>query len=127
MTRVSWVMRLLIGVVWFANGLFCKVLGWVPRHEEIVARILGEEYAGEIGRVIGVMEIGLAVWVWSGWRSRVCAILQMALVAAMNVMEFVLAKDLLLWGGLNGLFAALFIGLVYYYEFGFKGRGSRGA
>jgi hypothetical protein len=30
----------LIAAVWLVNGLFCKVLGLVPRHQEIVATIL---------------------------------------------------------------------------------------
>ncbi|EMS33047.1 hypothetical protein C943_00324 [Mariniradius saccharolyticus AK6] len=41
----------------------------------------------------------------------------MFLVAIMNILEFVLVPDLLLWGRYNALFALLFIGLVYYNEF----------
>jgi hypothetical protein len=35
----------LIAAAWLVNGLFCKVLNFVPRHEEIVRRILGDEYS----------------------------------------------------------------------------------
>jgi len=36
----------LIAAVWLVNGLFCKVLHLTPRHERIVARILGEGISG---------------------------------------------------------------------------------
>ena len=49
----------LIAAVWFINGLFCKLLNFVPRHQQIVAQILGEEYAVILTKLIGVAEIGM--------------------------------------------------------------------
>ncbi|WP_245705453.1 hypothetical protein [Chitinophaga filiformis] len=43
----------------------------------------------------------MAVWILSGIKSRLNAILQMVVVAAMNIPEFFLVPDLLLWGRLN--------------------------
>jgi len=110
-------LRVAIGLVWFVNGLFCKVLGWVPRHEEIVARILGDSHAAEITLAIGLGETALAVWIWVGLFPRSNAVLQMVLVATMNVLEFFIAPDLLLWGRMNALFAAMFIGVVFVQDF----------
>jgi hypothetical protein len=107
----------LIALVWLANGLLCKVIGLMPRHEAIVARILGPAYAGPLTRLIGLAEIGMAVWLLSGIRRRWCVLAQMGLAATMNTLEYVLAPDLLLWGRANALFAGLFVGLLYYYEF----------
>jgi hypothetical protein len=107
----------LIALVWLANGLLCKVLGLVPRHAAIVARILGPAYAGPLTRLIGLAEIGLAVWIVSGLYRRRCVVSQMLLVAVMNALEAWLAPDLLLWGRANALFASLFIALLYNYEF----------
>jgi hypothetical protein len=106
-----------IALVWLANGLLCKVLNLVPRHEAIVARILGPAYAGPLTHLIGLAEIGMAVWLLSGIKRRWCVLAQMGLVATMNTLEYVLAPDLLLWGRANALFAGLFVGLLYYYEF----------
>lgn len=106
-----------ISLVWLVNGLFCKVLGFVPRHEQIVGRILGDSNAPILTQLIGVSETIMAFWVLSRFRSRLNAILQMFLVAFMNILEFVLVPDLLLWGRYNALFAILFIGLVYCNEF----------
>ena len=109
-------LRILIGSVWFVNGLLCKVLGWGPRHREIVATILGDEYSLLITRAIGFGELGLALWIWSGVRARLSAGLQMILVGTMNVMEFLRAPDSLLWGKYNALFATAFIALVWFVE-----------
>lgn len=107
----------LIAAVWFLNGLFAKVLNFVPRHEEIVARILGEDYSHIIIKAIGIGEIFLAIWILTRIKSRISAALQIFLVATMNILEFLFARDLLLWGGLNAFIAFIFICLIYYNEF----------
>ncbi len=48
-----------IAIVWIANGLFCKVLNLVPRHEQIVARVLGTEFSRPLTILIGISEITL--------------------------------------------------------------------
>ncbi len=106
-----------IAMIWIGNGLFCKVLSFVPRHQEIVARILGEEYAHNLTLLIGVSEILMAVWILSGFKSRWNAIIQIVIVATMNIIEFILVPDLLLWGRLNSIFAMMLIVLIYYNEF----------
>src|SRR5687767_9228907 len=91
----------LTAVVWIANGLFCKILNLVPRHEQIVARILGPENSSLLIILIGIGEILMAIWIISRIASRLNAITQITLVLTMNVLEFILAPDLLLWGKLN--------------------------
>ncbi len=106
-----------IATVWIVNGLFCKVLGLVPRHQEIVERILGSGYADFLTKVIGFAEIAMAVWIVSGIQSRLNSITQIIIIATMNILEFILAPDLLLWGRFNLLFALLFVLLIGYNEF----------
>lgn len=106
-----------IGIAWIANGLLCKVLNLVPRHQEIVARILGNHGSRLLTCLIGVAEVGMAIWVLSGKWTRASAIAQILVVAAMNTLEFFFAQDLLLWGKANAFFAFLFILLIYYNEF----------
>jgi len=106
-----------IATVCIANGLFCKVLNLVPRHQEIVARILGNEHARLLTVLIGVFEIAMAVWILSGLRTRLNAVTQIIVIALMNTLEFLLVPDLLLWGKLNAFFAFLFILLIFYNEF----------
>lgn len=59
----------------------------------------------------------MAVWILSGYKTKLNAITQIAVVAIMNTLEFILVPDLLLWGKLNSLFAFIFISVVYYNEF----------
>lgn len=115
--RLSTILRYLLAAVWLLNGLFCKLLHLVPRHEAIVARILGPTYAAPLTRLIGVAEIIMAAWVLSRYRPQLNAAAQIALVGSMNLLEFWLAPDLLLWGRFNSLFALLLMGVVYIYGF----------
>ena len=102
----------LLGALWFVNGLPCKVLDLVPRHEQIVVRVLGPEYARTLTVLIGILEVCMALWVWSRIKPRLCAVTQIATIGSMNVIEFVLAPDLLLWGRANLLFATLLVVLI---------------
>ncbi len=106
-----------IATVWIANGLFCKVLNLVPRHEQIVARILGDDYSRPLTILIGFSEIIMAVWILSRYKTKLNAIAQILVIATMNTLEFIVVPDLLLWGKLNALFAFLFIVVVYFNEF----------
>ena len=119
--------RILFAAVWLVNGLYCKVLDGVPRHRAIVARILGEDHAWLLTRLIGLAEIALAAWILSGIRWKWSAAVQIALVAAMNVLEFFLAPDLLLFGKLNSLVALAYVTLVAWAVFqGAADSGRRG-
>ena len=106
-----------IAAVWFINGFFCKVLHLVPRHEQIVARILGNDYSRPLTLLIGISEIIMAVWIISQYKTRLNSILQILVVATMNTLEFILVPDLLLWGKFNSLFAFIFIVIIYINEF----------
>lgn len=114
---INKVLNYLIASVWIANGFFCKVLNLIPRHAEIVARILGNQFARPITILIGISEIMMAIWILSNIKSKFNAIAQIAIIATMNTLEFVLAPDLLLWGKLNSLYAFLFILLIYFNAF----------
>jgi preprotein translocase subunit SecF len=93
------------------------VLNLVPRHQEIVGRILGAEYSRQLTILIGLSEIVMTIWILSRIKQRFNAIAQIVIIAIMNIMEFLLVPDLLLWGKLNSIFAFLFILFIYYNEF----------
>lgn len=111
------ILTFFIAAVWLANGLLCKVLNLVPRHEQIVAAILGESYSRTLTVLIGLSEIVMAIWVLTKYKSRINAVVQMAVVAVMNILEFILVPDILLWGRMNAVFALMFIALVWFNEF----------
>jgi hypothetical protein len=106
-----------IAGIWVINGFFCKVLHLVPRHEQIVARILGTPYSRSLTIVIGCAEIAMALWIISRIKTKWNAIAQAIIIATMNTIEFIMAPDLLLWGRWNAIFALLLIIIILYNEF----------
>lgn len=115
--RLKTFLTIAISLVWLINGLFCKVLNLVPRHQLIVSRILGEEYAAVITKGIGVSEIMMFIWIISGIKPRLCAVTQIALVATMNTIEYILAPDLLLFGRANSILALVLLAAIGVNEF----------
>lgn len=121
-TNLERISTIFICLVWAVNGLLCKVLNLVPRHQQIVTSILGEQHAWLFTKIIGVAEILMVVWILSRIKSRFCVIFQMVIVALMNLIEFILVPELLLFGRMNIVFAAIFIVLIYINEFIFRKR-----
>ena len=111
------ILTYLLAFVWLVNGFFCKILNFVPRHHQIVAKILGEEYSYSFTIIIGILEIMMAIWIISKLFSKINAVLQIVVIISMNILEFLLVPNLLLWGKLNIVFALLFSLLIYYYTF----------
>lgn len=106
-----------LALIWIINGLFCKLFNLVPRHQMIVARILGEQHDILFTKIIGVFEVMIGIWVLIKVKARYCAILQIILIATMNAIEYFMARDLLLFGKLNALLALILIVVIYYQEF----------
>jgi hypothetical protein len=59
----------------------------------------------------------MALWIVSRYKTKLNAITQIAIIAVMNTLEFILVPDLLLWGKFNSLFAFLLIIAIYINEF----------
>ncbi len=106
-----------IATVWFINGLICKILNIAPRHQAIVSRIVNTEYAIQITKTIGFLEILMAIWIMCRIHSKTNAITQIIIILVMNIIEYILVPDLLLWGKANLLFAIIFIVIIYLNEF----------
>jgi hypothetical protein len=50
----------------------------------------------------------MAIWILTNFKSKFNAIAQITVVATMNVLEFILAPNLLLWGRVKCFFCAAF-------------------
>jgi uncharacterized membrane protein YphA (DoxX/SURF4 family) len=94
--RLPQLLTVFIGCVWVFHGLFSKLAGGIPRHRQIVGRILGEGMADQATWVIGILEIALGLWIFSGIKRRACAWVQTLALIVMNFLEILLAKDLLI-------------------------------
>lgn len=109
--------QFLIALVWLVNGLYCKVLNFVPRHQDIIAKILEESYSRTLTLSIGISEIIMSFWVFSRYLYKLNAITQILLILCMNLLEQILAPELLLWGRFNMLYAIAFCMIIYYNTF----------
>ena len=107
----------LSGLVWLINGLFCKVLNLVPRHQQIVERVLQIEEARALTVIIGILEVLMTLWIFSKYKSGINVIVQMIAIGSMNIIEAFYAPELLLWGYWNSVFALLFLLILYYNRF----------
>lgn len=116
------ILTYLFAFIWAANGLYCKLLNGVPRHQQIVESIIGIEYGYIFTKLIGALEIGMAIWILSGYKRKLNATFQMVIIATMNIIEFFKVPDLLLWGRFNSIFAVLLIMAIYFWAFQLKER-----
>src|SRR5579871_1102705 len=94
--RLHFVAQIGIGSVWIFHGLYSKVLNGIPRHRLIVGKILGIERAGIATKTIGLLELLLGVWAITGWLPVWCAAVQTLALIAMNSLEIILARELLI-------------------------------
>lgn len=88
--------QIVIGSVWVFHGIYSKILNGIPRHRLIVGKILGKERALIAIRVIGALEFLLGVWAFTGWQPVWCASIQTMAIVAMNSLEILLARELLI-------------------------------
>lgn len=90
------VAQIVIGSVWVFHGLYSKILNGIPRHRLIVGKILSAANAGRATKAIGLLELFLGLWAFTGWQPVGCAVVQTAGIVAMNSLEIFLARELLI-------------------------------
>jgi uncharacterized membrane protein YphA (DoxX/SURF4 family) len=78
--------RAAIAAVWIYQGLWCKLLGRMPHHQEIVGTVplLTPARAHRALVALGLLECVIGSWVLSGFWPSEAALLQTALLVAMN-------------------------------------------
>ncbi len=89
--------RLAISLVWFYQGLWCKVLGREPRH----LRVMESSPVFQSGNsrlflvTLGGFEIVLGLWVLSGFAPETAAFTQTALLLLMNTGGLLWARGII--------------------------------
>jgi uncharacterized membrane protein YphA (DoxX/SURF4 family) len=89
--------RAAVAAVWLYEGLWCKILGRAPLQAKVVEVVpmVGQQRARLFLKVLGVVEMLLAVWVISGITPGLCAIVQTVLLVSLNVNGLLWARDII--------------------------------
>ena len=109
------IFQIIIGAVWVFHGLYSKILNGIPRHRLIVARVLGERFAGPATQVIGLLEVLLGLWAFTGWQRPACAAVQTAAIIGMNALDILRAGDLLISAAGMVILNLGFLALVWHW------------
>jgi len=107
--------QIVIGSVWVFHGFYSKILNGIPRHRLIVGKILSAANAGMATKAIGLLEVLLGLWVFTGWQPAGCAVVQTAAIVAMNALEIFLARDLLISAAGMVILNLGFLSLVWHW------------
>ncbi len=89
------ILRAAIASVWLYQGLWLKLLGRAPRHQEIVGTVLNPPRARWAVMLLGSLECVLAIWVLSGFGARDAALMETLLLCSMNAAGLVWARNLI--------------------------------
>ena len=109
--------QIVIGSVWVFHGLYSKIFDGIPRHRLIVGKILGAANAGIATKVIGLLELLLGVWAFTGWQPVGCAAVQTSAIVAMNALEIFIARELLISAIGMVILNLGFLSLVWHWVF----------
>lgn len=88
------VLRSSVAAVWVYEGLWCKLMGRMRSQLEMVRSVpgLGPRFGLPFLKTLGVAEVGLAAWVMWGVAPGACAIVETALLVALNANGLLLAR-----------------------------------
>jgi hypothetical protein len=89
--------RTSVAAVWLYEGLWCKILGRVQLQVQVVTAVpkLGPRFGAAFLKVLGVVEIALAVWVVAGVAPGMCAMVQTALLIVLNANGLLWARRII--------------------------------
>ena len=92
-----WLIRAAVAGVWLYEGLWCKLLGREARQLQIVESVptLGAGMGALFLKVLGAVELLVALWVLSGVAPLACAVAQTLLLVSLNAYGILWARHLI--------------------------------
>lgn len=81
-----WLIRVAVAAVWLYEGLWCKLLGGEPHQLQVVGAVPGfvPRRGARLLKLLGAVEVGLAVWALAAVAPIPCAAAQTLLLAGLN-------------------------------------------
>lgn len=81
-----WLIHASVAAVWLYEGLWCKLLSGDPRQARVVeaAPRYGPRIGASFLKLLGVVEVGIAVWAFSDFAPIAGAVVQTLLLVTLN-------------------------------------------
>jgi hypothetical protein len=92
-----WLIHAAVAAVWLYEGLWCKLLGGDPHQRTVVEAVprLGPQLGRAFLLALGIVEVGVGVWAFTGAAPVVCAAAQTALLVALNANGILWARHII--------------------------------
>lgn len=92
-----WLIRAAVAAVWLYEGLWCKLLNGQTHEFEVVEAVpyFGPRIGALFLKVLGVVEVALAVWVLSAVAPVACAAAQTLLLVSLNACGLLWARHII--------------------------------
>jgi len=92
-----WLIRGAVAAVWLYEGLWCKLLRGQPHEFEVVAAVpyFGPRIGASFLKVLGVVEVALAMWILSAVAPVACAAAQTLLLVSLNACGLLWARHII--------------------------------
>jgi len=92
-----WLIRIAVAAVWLYEGLWCKLLGRERRQLQIVEAVprWGSRLGAQFLKLLGAVEVAVALWALSGALPIACAAGQTVLLVALNAAGLLWARGLI--------------------------------
>ena|SRR5271166_13176 len=93
----SWLIRTAVAAVWLYEGLWCKLLRGQAHEFAVVAAVpyFGPRIGTSFLLILGAVEVAIAAWAFSAVARVDCAIVQTALLIALNANGLLWARRIL--------------------------------
>jgi hypothetical protein len=92
-----WLLHLAVAGVWLYEGLWCKLLSGEPRQVQVVEAV--PRYGPRTGpmflKLLGVVEVGVALWALSDLAPLICALVQTVLLISLNAAGLLWARHII--------------------------------
>ncbi len=92
-----WLIRAAVAAVWLYEGLWCKLPRGEPREFEVVKAVprFGPRFGVPFLMALGLVEVGLGLWVLSGAAPFLCALAQTVLLVSLNANGWIWSRHLI--------------------------------
>lgn len=93
----AWLIVGAVAAVWFYEGLWCKLLGHEPNQLRVVQQVpvWGPRYGAAFLYALGAVEVGLGLWVVTGFAPVLAAVAQTGLLVTLNANGIYWSRDVI--------------------------------